>query len=41
MGESVAYGFAATDGRLNDSARRAGLLLSTDIQNCTTSDTEK
>ena len=27
LGESVAYGFAATDGRLNDAARLAGLPL--------------
>jgi predicted nucleic acid-binding protein len=29
MGESVAYGFAATDGHLNEAARRAGLPLLT------------
>ena len=29
LGESVAYGFAATDGRLNDAARLAGLPLLT------------
>jgi len=29
IGESVAYGFASTDGHLNDAARRAGLPLLT------------
>jgi hypothetical protein len=29
LGETVTYGFAATDGRLNEAARRAGLPLLT------------